>query len=78
MGSVPSYEVTLLDCGKRGDGGHNGDGDDGVKRHGDCYEEKESRPLVSRGVKEAAMPVSRKCRKLIHNFDHDDYPSPQP
>ena len=64
--------------GKRGDCSHNGDGDDGVKCHWDCYEEKESCCLVRCGVREVAVPVHHKCRKLINNFDQDDYPSPWP
>ena len=64
--------------GKRGDCSHNGDGDDGVKCHWDCNEEKESCCLVREDVREAAAPVYHKCRQLIHDFNRDNYPCPQP
>ena len=40
-----------MDGGKRGDGGNNGEGDNGVKCHGDCDEEQESRYFICEGVR---------------------------
>ena len=36
--SIPSNEMPFLYSGKRGDSGHNGDGDDRPKGHGDSNE----------------------------------------
>ena len=67
---------SLVIGGKRGDSGHNGDGDNRPTCHGDCDEEQESRCLVRKGMREAATPVNHKGQKLIHDFDQDDTPSP--
>ena len=48
--------------GKRGNSGHNGDGDDGYKRHWDYNEEQESRYFVS-----IQMPSVAYCRTIISN-----------
>ena len=50
----------------------------GLQHRGDSNEEQESRPLVRCGMREAAMPVHHKCRKLIHDFNRDNYSCPQP
>ena len=63
---------------KRGDGDRNDDGDDGARCYWDCNEEQESRPLVCCGVRETATPGHYECRKLIHDFNHDDYSCPHP
>lgn len=34
LNPIPSNDMSLVNGGKRGDGGHSGDGDDGVKCHG--------------------------------------------
>ena len=75
-----SNEMSLLYGGKRGDSGHYGDGDDRPKCQGDSNEKQESRCLVRCGVREAAAPAHRKCRKLVHDFYHNYHtcPNPQP
>ena len=70
--------MSLVNCCKRCDGGHNGNRNDRPKCHGNCYEQQESSYLISCGMRETAVPVHHECRKLIYNFNHDDYPSPQP
>ena len=73
---IRSYIMPLVNGGKCSDSGHNSEGDDRQKCHGDCDEEQESRCLVRCGVRETATPVHHKCRKLIHDFNCDNYSCP--
>lgn len=75
---IRSYIMPLVNGGKCSDSGHNSEGDDRQKCHGDCDEEQESRCLVRECVREAATPVHHEGKYLIHDFNRDVYPSPQP
>ena len=70
--------MSLSYGGKRGDSGYNGDGDERQKRQGDGNEEQKACYFVREGVGKAAAPVHHEGRKLIHDFDYDNYSCPQP
>ena len=70
--------MSLLYGGKSGDSCDDDDGNDRNKYHGDRNEEQESRCLIRYGVREAATPVHHEFRKLIHNFNRDNYSCSQP
>lgn len=70
--------MSLLYGGKRGDGGYNDDGDNRHKHHGNCDEEQESCYFVRDYVRELEASIHHKRRKLIHNFNRNDYSCPQP
>ena len=70
--------MPLANGGKRGDSGHNGDGDDCVKCHGDCNEEQKSCCLVRESMRKLEASIHHKGYYLIHDFDYDDNSCPQP
>ena len=70
--------MSFLNCGKCGEAGNDGNGDDGPGQGRNREEEKETCQFVGRGVREAEAFADNQRRNLIDDFDGDNDPCPNP